>query len=146
MAQEMSTPVSAIKGFVAGCLAVATFFFAAWWAAQAAGFIPANAPAIWSLDPKVPPFGVPRPVSLVFWGGVWGLVLALLFRELDGAAYWLAWILAGAIAVAAVAVFVVPAIKGAAFAVPPAQRLMVAGFLNGVFGLGAAVWLRVLGR
>ena len=28
----------------------------------------------------VPPFGVPRIVSLCFWGGVWGAVFALVWR------------------------------------------------------------------
>ena len=69
-----------------------------------------------------------------------------MFRGLSGAGYWLAWFLAGAIAVAAVAIFVVPAIKGLPVATPPMQRLLVSGFLNGMFGLGAAIWLAIFGR
>ena len=141
-----STVGRAMFGFVVGALSVVTFMSAAWWLTRAGGFIPATAPPLWGLDPRVPPFSVPRVVNLAFWGGVWGLVLNLLFAGLRGAGYWLAWLLAGAIAVAGVAVFVVPAIKGVPFASPTAQRLMISGFLNGAWGLGAAIWLALLGR
>jgi hypothetical protein len=52
------------------------------WLTRAAGFIPPNAPPFWSMTPAIPPFGVPRHVNLTFWGGVWGLVLNLLFHRL----------------------------------------------------------------
>jgi hypothetical protein len=136
----------AIMGFLAGALSVVTFMTAAWWLTQTAGFIPANAPKFWSMTPPIPPFGVPRYINLVFWGGVWGLALNLLFRGLSGVGYWLAWFLAGAIAVAGVAIYVVPAIKGLPIATPTMQRLLVSGFLNGMFGLGAAIWLAIFGR
>ena len=135
-----------LKGFLAGALSVVTVMSCAWWIARSAGWLPANANPLWSFAPAVPPFGVPRVINLMFWGGVWGLALAILFRNLRGSSYWLAWLLAGAIAVAGTAIFIVPAIKGAPFAVPTAQRLMTSGFLNGAFGLGAGLWLLLLGR
>lgn len=121
-----------------------TGFVAAWAAARAAGVIPAAVP-VWSMA-GVPPFGVPRAVNLAFWGGIWGAVLAQVFAGMRGAGYWLAWTLAGAIAVTAVAIFVVPAIKGLAIANLTPQRFIIGGLLNGAFGLGAAVWLRLLRR
>ena len=133
----------AILGFIAGALSVITFMSAGWAIVQGAGFVPASAPALWSWTPPIPPFNVPRVLNLMFWGGVWGLVLALLLSRLSGAASWIAWFLAGAIAVAAGAVFVVPAIKGLPIVVTP-QRLMISAFLNGIYGLGAAAWLSVL--
>lgn len=136
---------TAIKGFVAGVLSVLTIMTAAWWVTRAAGFVPAAAPPFWSMTPAIPPFGVPRYVNFAFWGGVWGLVLGLLFHRLTGAAYWLAWLLAGAVAVAGTAIFVVPAIKGLPIPNPPMQRYLVSGFLNGMYGLGAAIWLQLLG-
>lgn len=142
----MSTSATVGKGFVAGALSVVTIMSAAWWATRALGYIPANAPPLWVLEPSVAPFGVPRVVNFAFWGGVWGAVLNMLFRSAEGAAYWLAWIAAGAVAVAGTAIFVVPAIKGIPFVMPPLQRFMVSAFLNGMFGLGAAIWLTVLGR
>jgi hypothetical protein len=132
-------------GFIAGALSTVTFFFAAWAAVQAAGFIPAAAEPVWSLK-GVAPWGVPRAINLAFWGGVWGLVLGLLIGGLRGASYWLAWLLAGVIAVSGVAIFVVPAIKGVAITNLTPQRFMINGLLNGVFGLGAAIWFRVFSR
>jgi len=142
----MNDRSTALNGFLAGALSVVTVMAAAWWVAWSAGWLPAAAVPLWSLAPAVPPFGVPRVFNFMFWGGVWGGVLALLFRRLQGAAYWLAWLFAGAIAVAGTAIFIVPAIKGAPFALPTAQRLMTSGFLNGAFGLGAGAWLAILSR
>lgn len=142
---QSSTVGRAIIGFFAGLLSVVTFFFAAWALLRAGGMIPATAEPIWSLK-GVPPFGVPRAINLAFWGGVWGLVLNLAFGGLRGAAYWLAWLLAGAIAVSAMAIFGVPLIKGQVIANIPLQRYINSGILNGVFGLGTAIWLRLLAR
>ena len=143
---QASIAGKAVMGFVAGALSVVTFMSAAWWLTRAAGYIPATAPPLWAMDPRVAPWGVPRVANFAFWGGVWGLALNLIFGGVRGAGYWLAWFLAGAIAVAGVAIFVVPAIKGQAIATPTVQHLIVSGFLNGVFGLGAAIWLTVFGR
>ena len=52
------------------------------WLTRAAAFIPPNAPPFWSMTPAIPPFRVPRYVNLTFWGGVWELVLNLLFHRL----------------------------------------------------------------
>ena len=94
----------------------------------------------------MPPFGVPRVINLAFWGGVWGAVLALLFRRMTGAGYWSSWFLVGAIAVSATAIFVVPTIKGTPIRALTPESLLLSGFLNGMFGLGAALWMTVLGR
>lgn len=142
----MRTLLPAAKGFVAGALSVITVMAAAWWLARAGGFLQATANPLWSWTPPVPPWGVPRVLNLMFWGGVWGLVLGLLFQRLAGAAFWVAWFLAGAIAVAGTAIFIVPMIKGTAIRALTAQSLLTSGFLNGMFGLGAALWLTVLGR
>ena len=136
----------AMMGFVAGFLSVVTAFFATWAALRAAAIIPAGAPPVWSLDPKIPPFGVPRAINLAFWGGVWGLVLNVIFASSRGAGYWLVWILAGAILVSAMAIWGVPAIKGLPVAQPTSQRMIISAILNGAWGLGAAIWLVVLGR
>ena len=142
----MGTPVNALKGFAAGFLSVITVMAAAWWVSRAAGWIPATAAPLWAWAPSVPPFGVPRVVNLAFWGGVWGAVLNLLLRGLTGANYWIAWFLAGAIAVAGTAIFIVPLIKGLPIANLTPRRFMISGFLNGAFGIGTAIWLLVLAR
>ena len=63
------------------------------------------------MDP-IPPFDIPSVLSKAFWGGLWGLVLVLILGQLEGASYWIAWILVGAVALTAVAFFVVPLLKG----------------------------------
>ena len=135
-----------LKGFVAGALSVVTVMSAAWWLARNGGYLPANATPLWAMAPAVPPLGIPRVLNLAFWGGLWAMVLGLAFRNLRGPAFWFAWLLAGAVLVAATAMFVVPTIKGTAIAAITPQRLALSGFLNGMFGLGAAVWLTLLGR
>lgn len=142
----MPAPTVAVKGFAAGVLSVLTVMAAVWWLLQAAGFLPARALPLWSLTPRIPPFGVPRVVNLAFWGGVWGLVLSLLFRELSGAIYWLSWLLAGAISIAATGLFLVPMIKGLAMPPITPQRLALTAMIDGAFGLGAGLWLTILGR
>lgn len=141
----MNTPMTAVKGFIAGALSVITVMAAAWWLTRAAGYIPATANPLWSWTPAVAPFGVPRVINLAFWGGMWGLVLALIFRSLTGAGYWLAWILAGIIAVAGTAIFIVPTIKGEAIRALTTESLLRSAFLNGMFGFGAALWFMILG-
>lgn len=136
----------ALTGFIAGSLSVVTAFFATWAALRGAGILPASAPPVWSMEPRIPPFGVPRAINLAFWGGVWGLALNVLFASLRGFGYWFTWLLFGAIVVSAMAIWGVPYIKGLPIAQPTPQRLVISGILNGVWGLGAALWLVILGR
>lgn len=98
----------------------------------------------WSLDP-VPPFGVPTLISKAFWGGVWGILLYGLLSGFRGAAYWGAWIVLGAVALPLVAIFLVPPLKGQP--VPEFSSLFPAyALINAVWGFGAALILRMLGR
>jgi hypothetical protein len=129
-------------GFVAGFLATDIFHQGAWYLLHQAGAIPPDRPA-WPIDP-VPPWGVPSLISKSFWGGLWGAGLALLLGRIEGAAYWLAWIVVGAIAPSLVAMYVVPVIKG----LPVAEfwpRAGVAGTVNAAWGLGTALFLQVFG-
>ena len=58
------------------------------------------------------PFGVPKIWSLAFWGGIWGIVLALIFlRFPQGAGYWIGALVFGAIAPSLVAWLVVGAVS-----------------------------------
>jgi hypothetical protein len=63
---------------VAGFVATLVFHHGLLGAYHLAGLIP-RVP--WGLAP-VPPFGVPQVISLAFWGGLWGVALALLARRL----------------------------------------------------------------
>jgi hypothetical protein len=95
------------------------------------------------MDP-IPPWGVPSVVSKAFWGGLWGAALAPLLAHLSGASYWTIWTLVGALALTLVAFFVVPPLKGEAM---PAlwPRFVVGLLVNGAWGLGTGLFLRLLG-
>jgi hypothetical protein len=131
-----------IIGFTAGFLAVLIFHQSLWYLLNQVGLIPPERPA-WPLDP-IPPFGVPSVISKAFWGGVWGAVLAPPLGRLRGASYWTAWILVGAQALALVAFFVVPPIKGEAI---PAlwPRFLASLLVNGAWGFGTGPFLRLFG-
>ncbi|HEX7152436.1 MAG TPA: hypothetical protein VF618_13190 [Thermoanaerobaculia bacterium] len=91
------------------------------------------------------PFGVPAVVSLSFWGGVWGVILALLLRRLIGPKYWIVAILFGAIAPTLVAAFIVPPLKG--LPIGGDMKMALMGLLvNGAWGFGTALFARVLER
>ena len=127
--------------FAAGFLAVLVFHQGLVAVFSAAGIAPPNF-APWSFDP-IPPWGVPSVVSKAFWGGVWAVVLGLVMAGRQGAVYWLGWMLLGAIAPPLVAIFVVPVIKGG----PPLDfwsRFPLSATINAAWGLGTAVFLRLL--
>lgn len=84
-----------LLSFLAGALAVAAchqvvlaLFVAAGWSERRP----------FSLEPTAP-LGVPALASLMFWGGVWGVLLgALLLRRGSALAYWGTALLFGALA------------------------------------------------
>ena len=88
---------------------------------------------------------MPSVLSKAFWGGVWGLALIPVLARLNGAAYWAGWTLVGAVALTLVAFFVVPPIKGEAMPALMLPRFVVGLLVNGAWGFGTALFLRVLG-
>jgi hypothetical protein len=129
-------------GFVAGFIATLIFHQGVWFLLYQLGFIPPDRPA-WPLDP-IPPFGVPSVISKAFWGGLWGAALAPLLAHSSGASYWIAWIVIGAVALPLVSFYVVSPIKGEPI---PAlwPRFYYALLVNGAWGFGTALLLRLLG-
>jgi hypothetical protein len=131
-----------ILGFAAGFLATLIFHQGLWSLFNQVGIIPADNPA-WPVTP-IPPFSVPAVLSKAFWGGVWGLVLTPVLASLKGARYWGAWLVVGAVALTAVAFLVVAPLKGQS--IPPLwPRFLVGLALNGAWGFGTALFLKVLG-
>lgn len=80
-----------------------------------------------------------------FWGGVWGIVLAVLTLRLrKKLSYWLTALLFGAFAATAVFLFVVSPLKGMPFAGGWDFKLIATGLmLNGAWGLGTALLLQL---
>lgn len=126
--------------FLAGFVSVLVFHQGAWAALHAGGVVPTPA---WSVDP-IPPFGVPKVVSQAFWGGLWGIALALILANAKGGAYWGGWIILGAVLLTLVALFVVPVVKGQPIAAS-LPRFGIGAFVNGMWGLGTALFLKVIG-
>ena len=90
------------------------------------------------------PFGIPAIWSMAFWGGVWGIALAVLILRLrNKISYWLVALLFGAFAPTAVFLFVVSPLKGMPFAGGWELKLIARGLmLNGAWGLGTAILLQ----
>lgn len=126
-----------VIGFIAGSLAVFFFHQIAIW------FLVGRIP--WSNWTPVAPFGVPAILNTAFWGGVWGVVLAIFARRFPkGVAYLLAAFLFGAVLPTLVGWFLVPLLKGGAFG--PRGVWYNAFLINGAWGLGAGVFLSLLRR
>lgn len=129
-------------GFIAGFAATLIFHQGVWYLLNQVGVIPADRPA-WAMA-SIAPFGVPNVISKAIWGGLWGAALALVLCQLSGAAYWAAWIVVGALALTLVAFFVVPLIK--AQPIPALwPRFGIGCLVNGAWGVGTALFLRMMG-
>ena len=131
-------------GFVAGFLATLVFHQLALlllWKTGIAPFAP------FSMAPTHP-FGVPAVISLAFWGGVWGIAYAWIDRRFPpGAGYWPAAFLFGAIAPSAVALLIVLPLKGHPVGGGWHAPLLITAFLvNGAWGVGTGLFLRMLRR
>jgi hypothetical protein len=142
--QGTRAPSAALLGlaFVAGFLAVPIFHQPMLALLHALGVTPATPYAMRPL----PPFGVPQVLSQSFWGGVWGIVFALVAPRFPrGAGYWVAAALFGAFALSLVAWFVVAPIKGLPVAGGGRPAAIATGLLvNGAWGLGTALLLMAL--
>ena len=128
-------------GIVAAAISVLTFHQGMWALLHAGGIMPSPP---YSTDP-VPPFGVPKIASLCFWGGLYGLVFALVLPRLPHRApIWLLGFGLGLLA-AFIGWFVVAPLKGQPVAsgfVP--LRLLVSVLINGTWGIGVGVILPLL--
>jgi hypothetical protein len=130
--------------FVAGFLATLLFHQGFLFAMHRLGASPRPA---YSMAPTWP-FGVPSVLSLAAWAGAWAvLLLPLLARWEASWGYWVAWTVAGAVGPSLVALLVVMPLKGRRVAAGGDPRLIVGALLvNGIWGLGTALLLRLLRR
>jgi len=125
-----------VFGFLAGALAVPLFHQVMLAILYASHFV-ARAP--FALQPTKP-LGLPAVVSLTFWGGVWGIIFAMVGSR-RGYAF---AVLFGAIFPTVVAWFVVLPLKGIPASGGWAPRGVATALLvNGAWGLGTAVFLRI---
>jgi hypothetical protein len=128
-----------VIGFIAGFLAVLVFHQPVLYFLTSIGFAEA---ATYSMQATAP-FGVPQVLSLSFWGGLWGIVFALVEGRIPrGTIHWIYAFLFGAVFPTLVAWFVVAPLKGQPMAggwQPP--PMMTGLIINGAWGLGTALFL-----
>jgi hypothetical protein len=137
-----SLPSRLLSGFIAGFLATLIFhqlLLYLLWAIKVAPFGPFSMAA-------TKPFGVPAVISLAFWGGIWGIVFALIDRSFpDRFGYWVASFLFGAIFPSLAALLVVLPLKGLPMGGGWHVPLLITVFLiNGAWGFGTGLILRLL--
>ena len=127
-------------GFAAGAVGVLVFHQGVLFALHVSGLVPF---APFSLRPTAP-LGVPQVISLAFWGGVWGVGLALVMERVRGAdRLWVA-VLFGGVLTSLVAAIVVTPLKGGSLAAwTQAPMIIMAFIINGAWGLGAALTYRL---
>lgn len=138
------SPKRLLFGFLAGFLAVLAFHQSAIGVLYLSGVL-TNAP--WSFAPTVP-LGIPQVLSAAFFGGLWGILLALIEPRFPrGAAYWMAAFVFGAVAPSLVGWFVVQPLKGLPIGNGfPMKGVAIALFVNGCWGVGAALLFSLLNR
>ncbi|RJS91407.1 hypothetical protein [Salinisphaera sp. Q1T1-3] len=133
-----------IKALIAGFLSVLTFHQGMLWGLDRLDYLQARA---WDLSP-VPPFEIPAVISMACWGALWGVLLWLLIRRAEAAGYYVGAIILGAILPTAVALSIVPLVHGASLedlvSGLSVNRVAIGMALNGSFGLGVAVFMRLM--
>ena len=135
-----SLAARAFFGFIAGFFATLIFhqlMLAVLWGIGIASSVP------FPMRPTQP-FGVPAVISLAFWGGIWGVLFALIergFARFRG--YWATAIVFGAILPTLVAFLMVFPLKGLPMGGGWRLPVVLTGLLvNGAWGLGTAIFLR----
>lgn len=132
-----------VKAFIAGFISTLVFHQAVIWLFYKLGaitFAPFSMAA-------THPFGVPQVISLAFFGGLWGVVLWPLIRKASGTQLWVRALVLGAVAPTVVAFCIVMPMKGMAFAAGWDPKMWIGGLIvNGVWGLGLALIMRLLNR
>ena len=120
--------------FAAGFVATLLFHQGLIALLHAFGVVPFGA---WSMAATWP-LGVPKVISLAFWAGLWGVVLAIPLRRRRGVQWWVGWALLGAIGPTAAALLVVFPLKGWTVT---GGAIVLGALLNGFWGLGTALLL-----
>lgn len=125
-----------VRGFIAGFVSTLVFhqgLLGLMYITHAVPFAPFN------MTPTKP-FGVPSVISVAFFGGLWGIVIAKMVMNTSGAKNLIRWIVYGAIGPTVVYMAVVSPLKGAHF---NPKIIPVGLLLNGVWGLGCYLIMQV---
>lgn len=134
-----------IKAFIAGFIAVLTFHQGLVWLLDFQGIIQATP---WDMTPA-PPFALPAVVSAALFGGLWGILLWLLIRNAEAAGYYVGAVILGGVFLSLVALTLVIWLQNghdvqAMIDTWTLHRIGVVLAVNGAWGLGVAVFMRVM--
>jgi hypothetical protein len=140
-----------VLGFTAAAISVLVVHEGIIFALNAAGYVPTRG---WAMTPAIPPFGVPRLVNNVFWGGLWGVLFALVYDWIPGGAAWLKGLIFGLFIVVASNWSLLPLIRGKLFGVPNQvlfggwvpMRMAIVVCIVGGFGLGLGIVYGLIAR
>ena len=122
-----------VLGFIAGALAVLAFHQVMVFLLSTVGLIQSHVYA----TQGVPPFGVPTILNQMFWGGLWGLLFAVVADTLPPWPLLLLGFTFGVLGPVLASWFVVAPLKGTPIAagwVP--QRMLASVLINGCWGIG----------
>ncbi|WP_439497426.1 hypothetical protein [Bosea sp. (in: a-proteobacteria)] len=92
----------------------------------------------WSLRP-IGPLSVPVLVNQMFWGGLWGLLFAVIWPQLPGRDFWLKGLVFGLAGPLLIGNWLlVPLIKGGGplFAGFDPRRMLISALITAAFGIG----------
>lgn len=131
--------------FISGLLAVFIFHQPMLAILKAIAFAPEKL-VPFTMKPTTP-LGIPRTFSLAFWGGIWGVALAIALTWTRSFNYWLSALIFGALFPSLVNWFLVQPLKGepvgGGWAFPGVVTSLI---INGIWGLGTALLIRLLSR
>jgi len=127
----------ALLSFLAAFLATLVFHQPVVWLLREMHVIPV-APYVMT---PVPPFGIPKVISLAFWGGVWGIVMIPAIARARGPSYWLAAMAFGAILPTLVGNLNISPLRGKPMGTGAA--ILIGFAVNAAWGLGTAIFYRL---
>jgi len=138
-----------VLGFVAAAISVAIVHEAIIYGLTQAGWIRGSA---WGMQP-IPPWGVPRLVNNIFWGGLWGVLFALVYDWVPGSMAWLKGLIFGLFIVVVSNWLLLPLIKGQVFGQAnqvlfggwDPWRMLAVAIIVGGFGLGLGIIYGLIG-
>jgi hypothetical protein len=140
----------AVLGFIAAAISVVLVHEGIIYSLTQAGLIPGTA---WGMQP-IPPWGVPRLLNNMFWGGLWGALFGLIYAWIPGGMSWLKGLIFGVCIVVVSNWILLPLIKGRLLGQPnqllfsglDPKRMLVVALIVGGFGLGLGIIYGLIGR
>jgi len=141
---EPNYSIRALFGFIAGFLSTLIFHQITLWLLWEAGLAPIKPFSMAGTEP----FGLPAVLSLALWGGVWGILFQFVERRFrTGWSYWVTAFVFGAVLPSAIALLVVFPLKGHPLGGGWRASLLLTAFLiNGAWGVGTALFYKVLSK